>query len=208
MKEPTMNRGLKNRHLQLISLGGIIGSGYFLGTGYVLEKAGPASILAYLLGGVIVLCVMLCLAELAVAKPVSGSFVTYAKENISSTWACGVGWAYWLNWIAYVPSEMIAAGIIMNKFVPGVSQLWWAVLFGLIVTVINLFHVDKFGESEFWLAIIKVVALVAFSVVSILICLGIIGDQGILGTSILLGSGGFAPNGYWSVILTRKMPPR
>jgi AAT family amino acid transporter len=202
MKEPTMNRSLKNRHLQLISLGGIIGSGYFLGTGYVLEKAGPASILAYLLGGAIVLCVMLCLAELAVAKPVSGSFVTYAKENISSTWACGVGWAYWLNWIAYVPSEMIAAGIIMNKFIPEVSQVWWAVLFGLIVTVINLFNVEKFGESEFWLAIVKIVALVMFSILSILICFGLIGDQGVLGTSILLGHGGFAPNGYWSIILT------
>ena len=202
MNEPTMNRGLKNRHLQLISLGGIIGSGYFLGTGYVLEKAGPAAILAYLLGGAIVLCVMLCLAELAVAKPVSGSFVTYAQENISSTWACGVGWAYWLNWVAYVPSEMIAAGIIKNHFLPGVSQLWWAVLFGLIVTVINLFYVDKFGESEFWLAIIKIVALVMFSVVAFLICCGLIGDQGFLGTKVLLSSGGFAPNGYWSIVLT------
>ena len=202
MNEKTMNRGLKNRHLQLISLGGIIGSGYFLGTGYVLQQAGPAALLAYLLGGAIVLCVMLCLAELAVAQPVSGSFVTYAKENISSTWACGVGWAYWLSWVAYVPSEMIAAGIIMNHFVPGVSQLWWAVLFGLIVTCINLFHVDKFGESEFWLAIIKIVALVAFSIVGFLICIGVIGDQGFVGTDILLGSGGFAPNGYWSIILT------
>lgn len=69
--KPIMNRGLKNRHIQLISLGGIIGSCYFLGTGYVLEQAGPASILAYLLGGIVVLCVMLCLAELAVAQPVS-----------------------------------------------------------------------------------------------------------------------------------------
>ena len=202
MNEPTMNRGLKNRHLQLISLGGIIGSGYFLGTGYVLEKAGPAAILAYLLGGAIVLCVMLCLAELAVAQPVSGSFVTYARENISSTWACGVGWAYWLNWMAYVPSEMIAAGIIMNHFMPGVSQLWWAVLFGLIVTIINLFHVDKFGESEFWLAIIKIIALVAFSVVAGLICFGVVGGNEFIGTRVLLGSGGFAPNGYWSIVLT------
>ncbi|WP_199883774.1 amino acid permease [Anaerosinus massiliensis] len=202
MKEPSMNRGLKNRHLQLISLGGIIGSGYFLGTGYVLEKAGPAAILAYLLGGLIVLCVMLCLAELAVAKPISGSFVTYARDHISSTWACGVGWAYWLNWIAYVPSEMIAAGIIMNKFIPEVSQVWWAVLFGLIVTMINLFHVEKFGESEFWLAIIKIVALIMFVCVSSLICLGLIGEQGAIGTSVLLGSGGFAPNGYWAIVLT------
>ena len=197
-----MNRGLKNRHLQLISLGGVIGSGYFLGTGYVLEKAGPAAILAYLLGGVIVLCVMLCLAELAVEKHVSGSFVTYAREHISPTWACGVGWAYWTTWVAYVPSEMIAAGIIMNNFIPAVSQLWWAVFFGLLVTILNLFHVDKFGESEFWLSLIKIIALAAFSIVAALICLGLIGDQGYIGTKVLLGSGGFAPNGYWSIVLT------
>lgn len=202
MSESKMNRGLKNRHLQLISLGGVIGSGYFLGTGYVLEKAGPAAILAYILGGVIVLCVMLCLAELAVEKPISGSFVTYARENISSTWACGVGWAYWITWVAYVPSEMIAAGIIMNNFIPEVSQLWWAVFFGLLVTVVNLFHVDKFGESEFWLSLIKIIALVAFSIVAALICFGIIGDQGYIGTTVLLGEGGFAPNGYWSIVLT------
>lgn len=202
MNESKMNRGLKNRHLQLISLGGVIGSGYFLGTGYVLEKAGPAAILAYLLGGVIVLCVMLCLAELAVEKPVSGSFVTYAREHISPTWACGVGWAYWTTWVAYVPSEMIAAGIIMNNFIPAVSQLWWAVFFGLLVTILNLFHVDKFGESEFWLSLIKIIALAAFSIVAALICLGLIGDQDYIGTKVLLGSGGFAPNGYWSIVLT------
>ena len=202
MNESKMNRGLKNRHLQLISLGGVIGSGYFLGTGYVLEKAGPAAILAYLLGGIIVLCVMLCLAELAVEKPVSGSFVTYAREHISPTWACGVGWAYWTTWVAYVPSEMIAAGIIMNNFIPEVSQLWWAVFFGLLVTILNLFHVDKFGESEFWLSLIKIIALAAFSIVAGLICLGLIGDQGYIGTKVLLGSGGFAPNGYWSIVLT------
>lgn len=202
MNESKMNRGLKNRHLQLISLGGVIGSGYFLGTGYVLEKAGPAAILAYLLGGVIVLCVMLCLAELAVEKPVSGSFVTYAREHISPTWACGVGWAYWTTWVAYVPSEMIAAGIIMNNFIPEVSRLWWAVFFGLLVTILNLFHVDKFGESEFWLSLIKIIALAAFSIVAGLICLGLIGDQGYIGTKVLLGSGGFAPNGYWSIVLT------
>lgn len=202
--KPIMNRGLKNRHIQLISIGGIIGSGYFLGTGYVLEQAGPASILAYLLGGVIVLCVMLCLAELAVSKPVSSSFVTYANDYISPTWACGVGWAYWLNWVVYVPAEMIAAGIIMNHFIPEVSQLWWAVSFGLVVTFINLFSVGKFGESEFWLSLIKIVALVVFSVVAFAICLGFGGNTGgeAIGTKILLGEGGFAPNGYWAIIMT------
>ncbi|WP_298592696.1 amino acid permease [uncultured Mitsuokella sp.] len=202
MNESKMNRGLKNRHLQLISLGGVIGSGYFLGTGYVLEKAGPAAVIAYLLGGLIVLCVMLCLAELAVEKPISGSFVTYAREHISPTWACGVGWSYWATWVAYVPSEMIAAGIIMNGFIPEISQLWWAVFFGLLVTIINLFHVDKFGECESWLSLVKIVALLAFSAVAALICLGAIGSQGTLGASVLLGSGGFAPNGYWAIGLT------
>ena len=202
MGESTMKRKLKHRHLQFISLGGVIGSGYFLGTGYVLEQAGPAAMISYLLGGIIVLAVMLCLAELAVEKPLSGSFVVYARENISATWACGVGWSYWVTWVSYVPSEMIAAGIIMNGFFPEVGTIWWAVFFGLIVTILNLFRVDKFGESEFWLSLIKVTALVAFSVVALLICLGLIGDEGYIGTRILLGSGGFAPNGYWSIALT------
>ena len=87
-QERTMVRGLKSRHLQMIALGGIIGSGYFLGTGYVLSKAGPAAIFSYLLGGLIVLAVMFCLGELAVARPVASSFVTYAKEYISPSWAC------------------------------------------------------------------------------------------------------------------------
>lgn len=202
MSSPTLNRGLKMRHLQLIALGGIIGSGYFLGTGYVLEKAGPASIIAYLFGGVIVLSVMLCLAELAVAKPICGSFIHYAKEYISPAWACGVGWSYWVTWVAYVPSEMIAGGIIMNHFVPEVSQALWAILFGLIITAINLFHVEKFGETEFWLALVKIMALIMFVGIGLLVFFGFIGDQSGIGSSILLGNGGFAPNGYWAVFLT------
>ena len=202
MGESTMKRKLKHRHLQFISLGGVIGSGYFLGTGYVLEQAGPAAMISYLLGGLIVLAVMLCLAELAVEKPLSGSFVVYARENISATWACGVGWSYWVTWVSYVPSEMIAAGIIMNGFFPEIGTVWWAVFFGGIVTILNLFRVDKFGESEFWLSLIKVTALVAFSAVALLICLGVIGGESYIGTRILLGSGGFAPHGYASIALT------
>ena len=197
-----MVRGLKNRHLQLIALGGIIGSGYFLGTGYVISKAGPASFLAYLLGGLIVFSVMLCLGELAVAVPISGSFVNYAREYISPAWACGVGWCYWITWVSYVPSEMIAGGIIMNGYFPEISTMWWAVLFGLMITFINLSCVETFGEMEFWLALIKVVALLMFVVLAILIFFGVIGTQGFLGTTVLLGSGGFTPNGSWSVFLT------
>lgn len=201
-EEKGLVRGLKNRHLQLIALGGIIGSGYFLGTGYVIGKAGPASFLAYLLGGLIVFSVMLCLGELAVAVPISSSFVTYAREYISPAWACGVGWCYWITWVTYVPSEMIAGGIIMNGYFPEISTMWWAVLFGLVITFINLSCVETFGEMEFWLALIKVLALLMFVVLGVLIFLGIIGKQGFLGSSILLGNGGFTPHGSWSVFLT------
>src|SRR5262245_6354169 len=100
-----LRRDLKPRHLQLIALGGIIGSGYFLGTGEVLSTVGPAAVLSYLFGGAIVICVMLCLGELAVANPVSSSFVTYARQFISPAFACGVGWSYWMTWVTYVPAE-------------------------------------------------------------------------------------------------------
>lgn len=203
-QEQNLSRGLKTRHLQLLALGGIIGSGYFLGTGYVLEQAGPAAILSYVLGGLIILCVMLCLGELAVAHPVASSFIGYTKEHISPVWACGVGWAYWMTWIAYVPSEMIAGGIIMNSFIPEVSQVTWAVLLGLLVTAINLFQVDKFGETEFWLAIVKISALIMFVVIAAAVALGLTGEP-FIGTDILLGSGGFAPNGYTIVLLTMVM---
>ena len=78
---------------------------------------------------------MYCLGELAVAVPVSSSFVRYANDYISPAWACGVGWSYWVTWVSYVPSEMIAAGIIMNNFFPTISPVWWAVFFGVLVTI-------------------------------------------------------------------------
>lgn len=197
-----LQRGLKSRHLQLIALGGIIGSGYFLGTGYVIDSAGPAACLAYLLGGLIVLCVMLCMGELAVAIPISSSFVTYANDFISPSWACGVGWSYWLTWVFYVPAEMMAAGIIMNYFFPTVGTIWWAIGFGLIITVINLSYVGTFGEMEFWLAIIKIMAIIMFVVLAVLIFFGIIGGEGFKGTTYLLGDGGFTPKGSWAILLT------
>ena len=89
-----LQRGLKPHHMQFISIGGIIGSAYFLGTGYVLAQAGPASVLAYLFGGFLVYLVMLSLGELAVHIPTSGSFVTYANEFIHPAVDCGVGWSY------------------------------------------------------------------------------------------------------------------
>jgi amino acid transporter, AAT family len=202
IEKQELNRGLQSRHLQLIALGGIIGSGYFLGTGYVVEKAGPGAFLAYLLGGLIVLCVMYCLGELAVAVPLSSSFVKYANDYISPSWACGVGWSYWVTWVSYVPSEMIAAGIIMNNFFPMISPVWWAVFFGIIVTLINIVNVKSFGEMEFWLSIIKILAILLFVALALITALGFSGQHGFIGTSILLGGGGLFPKGIWAIFLT------
>ncbi|GBF31874.1 histidine transport protein [Desulfocucumis palustris] len=197
-----LKRGLKPRHLQLIALGGIIGSCYFLGTGYVVESTGPAAVLAYLLGGLLVYMVMVCLGELAVHIPISGSFVNYANDFINPTWGCGVGWSYWTTWVTYVPSEMIAAGIIMNNFVPAVPTVYWALFFGALITVINLAYVGTFGELEFWLALIKIVAIIMFIVMAVLIFFGVIGEQGFAGSTHLFSDGGLFPMGIWAVFLT------
>ncbi len=161
-----LKRDVQPRHIQLIALGGIIGSGYFLGTGYIIQKAGSGAFLAYILGGIIVLAVMFSLGELAVEIPISSSFVTYANEFISPTFGCGVGWSYWITWVTYVPSEMIAAGMIMNQFFPFWDSFYWTLLFGVLVTIVNISHVKHFGEFEFWFSLIKIFAILLFVGVS------------------------------------------
>ncbi|QRN04214.1 amino acid permease [Legionella sp. MW5194] len=196
-------RGLKDRHVQLIALGGIIGSGYFLGTGEVINQVGPAVFIAYVLGGLIIYLTMLCMGELAVAIPISGSFINYTAEFISPSIACGVGWSYWISWVAYIPAECIAGGIIMQHFT-GINGYVWAVCFGLLITYINIAKVGTFGEIEFWLAIIKITALMGFVGLSILIFFGFIhGPQpaGVIGGRFIFDQGGMFPNGYL-VLLT------
>lgn len=202
IKDSGYRRGLKDRHVQLIALGGIIGSGYFLGTGEVINLVGPAVFIAYMLGGLIIFLTMLCMGELAVAIPISGSFVTYTADFISPSVACGVGWSYWISWVAYIPAECVAGGIIMEMFT-GVNGYVWAVCFGLLITYINLAKVDTFGEIEFWLALIKIVALMGFVVLAVLIFFGVIhGNEppGIIGLKYIFEDGGLLPNGIMSLL--------
>ena len=202
MKKYSLARGLKEKHIRLITLGGIIGSCYFLGSGYLIQETGPGAILSYLLGGLIVVSVMYCLGELTVAHK-DNSFIGYKAKYISPTWATGVGWSYWLTWVTYVPSEMIAAGIIMNTFFPQISSVIWAIFFGALITCINLLHVSSFGELEYWLAYIKITAIVGFTILAIAIFLGLMGSHHhFVGTSVLKDNGGFFPKGVLSIFLT------
>lgn len=206
MHKNTLSRGLKKRHMQMITLGGIIGSCYFLGSGYVLELTGPAAVISYFIGGLIVVSVMLSLGELSVANK-DISFIGYKAKYLSPTWATGIGWSYWLTWVSYVPSEMIAAGIIMNVFVPAVSPVIWAILFGAVITAMNLINVSLFGELEYWLAYVKIAALVGFSAIAFLIVIGFAGHAPAevphyIGWSVIRESGGFFPKGFVAILLT------
>lgn len=202
IKDSGYHRGLKDRHVQLIALGGIIGSCYFLGTGEVINLVGPAVFIAYMLGGLIIFLTMLCMGELAVAIPISGSFVTYTSDFISPAIASGVGWSYWISWVAYIPAECVAGGIIMELFT-GINGYLCAICFGCLITYINLAKVDTFGEIEFWLALIKILALMGFVILSLLIFFGIIhGTEppGIIGLKYILQDGGLLPNGTMSLL--------
>ena len=195
-------RALKDRHVQLIALGGIIGSGYFLGTGAVIHQVGPSVFLAYILGGLIIYLTMLCMGELAVAIPISGSFINYTADFISPSFACGVGWSYWISWVAYIPAECVAGGIIMEHFT-GVNGYVWAVCFGFLITYINISEVGTFGEIEFWLALIKIIALFFFVALSMLIFFGMIhGPQpkGMIGGRFIFDQGGLFPNGGMALL--------
>ena len=189
-------RALKARHIQLISLGGIIGSGYFLGTGAMIHQVGPSVFLAYILTGLIILVTMQCLGELAVTMPIGGSFINSTADFISPTLACGVGWAYWISWIVYIPAECLAGGIIM-QFFTHINGYIWAVLFGLLITYINMAKVGTFGEIEFWLSLIKIFCLFAFSIIALLIFFNIIPNHhhSALMSTYMFDQGGFFPNG-------------
>lgn len=195
-REGEFHRALKDRHVQLIALGGVIGSGYFLGTGAVIHNVGPSVCFAYLLGGLIVYLTMLCLGELAVAIPISGSFINYTADFISPSLACGVGWSYWISWVAYIPAECLAGGIIMEYFT-GINSYVWAVSFGFLITYTNVVKVGTFGEIEFWLALTKVLALFVFMILATLIFLGLIGKPHahFIGGRYFLDNGGLFPNG-------------
>jgi AAT family amino acid transporter len=190
MGEFGLKRGIRPWMANLIAIGGIIGSCYFLGTGYLISEMGPSVILLYAIGGLIIYTVMQSFAELLVNVPRQGNFISYSAEFISPTWAVGTGWSYWFNWCAYIPSEAVAGGIIMHVFVPTVPVVLWAIAFLLMITILNLIHVGGFGLVESSLAIVKIAHNVIFCAVAALIVLGLIGSAGFIGTSVIFPPGG------------------
>jgi arginine/ornithine permease len=175
MSQQKLNRSMKSRHLFMMSLGGIIGTGLFLGSGYAIGEAGPAgAILAYLVGGLLMYLAMVCLGELSVMMPVSGSFQAHATKFIGPATGFVVGWVYWLSWAMYVGLEFVAAGVLMKRWFPDVPTWIWCAIFVLLLFIINSLTTKAFAETEYWFAGIKVLAVIIFIIVGLCAILGVI----------------------------------
>ncbi|SFR03180.1 MULTISPECIES: phenylalanine transporter [unclassified Enterobacter] len=159
--EPALQRGLKNRHIQLIALGGAIGTGLFLGIGPAIQMAGPAVLLGYALAGIIAFLIMRQLGEMVVEEPVSGSFSHFAYKYWGPFAGFLSGWNYWVMFVLVGMAELTAAGIYMQYWLPDVPTWVWAATFFILINAVNLVNVRLYGEMEFWFALIKVLAIIA-----------------------------------------------
>ncbi|AZR72911.1 hypothetical protein BBF96_05605 [Anoxybacter fermentans] len=202
-KNEELGRGLTSRHLTMISIGGVIGVGVFLGSGATVKLAGPSVILAYALGGAIMMLVMLALAEMSVANPVPGSFRVYAAEALHPYAGYIVGWTYWLSWVVVMAAEIVAASTYMSYWFPRQYGWIFGIIFSIAMTWVNLRNVKSFGEFEFWFSFIKVAAIILFILVGASFIFGIIGKP--IGTTNYVKYGGFFPRGISGLILSMVM---
>ncbi|OKO45512.1 amino acid permease [Pseudomonas sp. BTN1] len=194
-------QGFKPRHVTMLSIAGIIGAGLFVGSGHAIAAAGPAVLLAYLFSGLLVVLVMRMLGEMAVARPDTGSFSTYADQAIGPWAGFTIGWLYWWFWVLVIPIEALAAGHVLNQWFPQVDAWLFALISIVLLVITNLFSVAKYGEFEFWFAMAKVIAIVGFIGLGFSVLMGWIPDREASGLSRLMEEhGGFAPNGLSAVV--------
>ncbi|MCG6793975.1 amino acid permease [Geobacillus sp. YHL] len=191
---PQLQKGLLPRHVQLIALGGMIGTGIFKGSAEAIHIAGPSVVLTYLIGGVLLFWIMAALAEMAIAYP--GSNVQHLIRRAFGfrlSWI--VGWLYWINWTLVTVVELLAAGSFLNYWFPSAPLWLLALLCACLIMGLNLFPVKYYGEAEFWLAGLKVAALVVFIVLGAGVWAGVI-PSGISGSFPSAGDGGWFPHGF------------
>lgn len=170
----TLRRELSSRHMSMIALGGTLGTGIFLTSGAALYTAGPlGAIIAYLVMGLMVYFLMNSLGEMSTYYPVSGSFCEYSAKYVSKSFGFAMGYNYWFNWSITIAVELIASALIMAYWFPTVPAIEWCALFFIAILLLNILSVKSYGESQFWLSIIKVIAIFAFIIVGILVIVGI-----------------------------------
>jgi L-asparagine transporter-like permease len=198
IEKENLQRGLNERHIQLISLGGAIGVGLFYGSAAAIKAAGPLLILSYLVGGIIMFFMMRALGELALAHPVSGSFSAYANHFINPLFGYLTGWTYWFAWITLCMAEISAVGVYAHFWWPGLAP-WIPALTAVIgMSAVNFISVKAYGEFEFWFALIKVITIVCMLILGGSMIVFGFGNQGVpVGISNLWsGEGGFFAKGF------------
>ncbi len=200
-----LTRAISHRQIQLMAIGGAIGVGLFLGSSDAIHDAGPAVILCYLVAGAVVFLMLRALGEMAMDTPISGSFASYAGRMIGPWAGYATGWAYWLMWMTTVMAEVTAIGIYSQYFFPDLAQ-WIPALAAVVLLVgVNLASVRLFGEVEFWFALIKVIAILAFIASGVSIVVFGIGDLPRVAVSNLWSHGGFFPNGALGPLLALQI---
>ena len=188
-----LKKGLKQRHLTMIAMGGVIGAGLFVGSGTVISEAGPFAFLTYAITGVLIIMVMRMLGEMATANPSTGSFADYARQALGGWAGFSVGWLYWYFWVIVIGFEAVAGGKVLQYWINAPLWLLSLILMALM-TATNLFSVSSFGEFEFWFAGIKVAAIVVFLVIGAVFVLGLWPNKS-LDFSNLTAHGGAFPHG-------------
>lgn len=188
-----LNKGLSQRHLTMIAIGGVIGAGLFVGSGKVIGATGPGAFLTYAITGLLIIMVMRMLGEMAVANPTTGSFSDYARNALGNWAGFSVAWLYWYFWVIVVGFEAVAGAQVLQFWFD--APLWLLSLgLMLLMTATNLFSVRSFGEFEFWFAGIKVFAIIVFLALGSLFVIGLWPGKH-LDFSNLTAHGGFLPNG-------------
>lgn len=195
-----LQRGLKNRHIQLIALGGAIGTGLFLGSAGVLRSAGPSMILGYAIGGLVAFLIMRQLGEMIVEEPVAGSFSHFAHQYWGPFAGFLSGWNYWVLYVLVGMAELTAVGKYIQFWWPEIPTWVTAAAFFVLINLINLTNVKAFGEAEFWFAIVKVVAIIGMILLGLfLLFSGQGGEQASI--TNLWSHGGFFPNGIEGLVM-------
>lgn len=196
-----LQRRLGQRQLTMMAIGGAIGVGLFLGSSVTIHLAGPAVIISYLLGAGIALIMSYVLAEMAVVHPVAGAFGVYAEKYLNPWAGFSVRATYGVAQIIAIGAEVTAAGIYLSYWFPNVPQWIWLVLVSAALVILNAMQVNRLGEFEYWFAMIKVSAIVAFILVGLALIFGV-GTRSALGLGNLTGHGGFLPGGWKGVWLS------
>lgn len=203
MNKENLNRNLKSRHVQMIAIGGSVGVGLFLASSKMIQLAGPAVLLSYIIVGLLTYIIMRSLGEMSVEYPVSGSFSSYANDFLSPLMGYITGWSYWFLWVFAVMAEITAVGTYMNYWFPATPGWIWALISLVILTAINLTNVKVFGEIEFWFSLVKVITIIALIVVGLAIIIMNFVNSNFqeIGFANLWSHDGFFPKGIDAVVM-------